>query len=201
MKLAKMTDQTIGLIVALPSGPHIVDIAKSVGIFAPHDPLSNGLLNGAFKDGGDWSSIVKHWAHLQWPLKRLALIAETCPDHRGLVLQSLARRKLKGESANPIVAIDITDMQPFEERDPTGRRAMERQFVTPSQSASEVNSTGTAELAQIIGFVRPSKDESQERIGRAVQRTAGRCQFESMKRRGRARCAVQPSNTEKWELS
>src|SRR6476646_7148320 len=69
MKLAKITDEKIGLVVALPDGPHVVDIAESVDVFTPHDPLSNGLLNGAFKDGGDWASIVKHWAHLQWPLK------------------------------------------------------------------------------------------------------------------------------------
>ena len=47
MKLAKITDEVIGLVVALPNGPHIVDIAKSVGVFAPHDPLSNGLLKPA----------------------------------------------------------------------------------------------------------------------------------------------------------
>jgi hypothetical protein len=163
MKLAKITDGKIGLVVALPNGPHIVDIAESVGVFAPHDPLSNGLLHGAFKDGGDWPSIVKHWTHLQWPLKRLALIAETCPDHSGLVLQSLADQNLKNESANPIFAIDITDMQPLEERDPTGRRAMERQFVTMPQNAIEADSPATVETAQVIGFVRSNKDESSKR--------------------------------------
>src|ERR1700754_221526 len=120
MKLAKITDDTIGLIVTLPNGPHIVDIAKSVSVFGPHDPLSNGLLNGAFKDGGDWTSIVNHWAHLQWPLKRLALIAETCPNRPGLVLQPLVDQNLQGGSAHSIVAIDITDMHLREERDPTG---------------------------------------------------------------------------------
>jgi hypothetical protein len=60
-------DKKIGLVIALPSEPHVVGIAESVSVFAPHDPLSNGLLNGAFKNGGHWSSIVKHWAHLQWP--------------------------------------------------------------------------------------------------------------------------------------
>jgi len=163
MKLAKITDETIGLVVTLPNGPHIVDIAKSVGVFVPHDPLSNGILNGAFKDGGDWPSIVKHWAHLQWPLKRLALIAETCPGHPGLVLQSLVDRHLKGESANSIVAIDITDMQPREERDPTGRRAMEQQFVAPLQDAIEADSAAAPGTAQVIGFVRPNRDESSKR--------------------------------------
>lgn len=66
-QLAKIVDKKIGLVIALPSEPHVVGIAESVSVFAPHDPLSNGLLNGAFKNGGHWSSIVKHWAHLQWP--------------------------------------------------------------------------------------------------------------------------------------
>jgi hypothetical protein len=163
MKLAKMTDDKIGLVVILPKGPHIVDIAKSVGVFAPHDPLSNGLLHGAFKDGGDWPSIVKHWKHLQWPLKRLALIAETCPDHSSLVFHSLADRNLKNGSADPIFAIDITDMQPLEERDPTGRHTMERQFVTPPQDKIEADSATTPETAQVIGFVRPNRDEPSKR--------------------------------------
>jgi hypothetical protein len=162
MKLAKITDEIIGLVVELPNGPHIVDIARSVGVFAPHDPLSNGLLNGAFKDGGDWPSIVKHWAQLQWPLKRLALIAETCPDHPDLVLQSLVDRNLKGESANSIVAIDITDMQPREEWDPTGRRAMEQQFAAPSQDSIEADSVAP-ETAQVIGFVRSSRNQPSKR--------------------------------------
>lgn len=163
MKLARITDETIGLVVALPDGPHIVDIARSVGVFAPHDPLSNGILNGAFKDGGDWPSIVEHWTHLQWPLKRLARIAETCPDHPGLVLHSVADQNLQSESADPIVAIDITDMRPLEERDPTGRRAMDRQFMTPPRDAIEADSTATAETAQVIGFVRPIRNDPSKR--------------------------------------
>ncbi|QOZ37462.1 hypothetical protein [Bradyrhizobium sp. CCBAU 53421] len=163
MKLALMTDETIGLVVTLPNGPQIIDIARSAGVFVPHDPLSSGLLNGAFKDGADWPSILKHWERLQWPLRRLALIAESCPDHPSLVVQSLADRQLKGESAIPIVAIDITDMQPLDERDPTGWRAMKRQFVTPSQEAVEADPTATAETAQVIGFARPNKDESSKR--------------------------------------
>lgn len=163
MKLARMTDDIIGLVVALPNGPHIVDIAKSVGVFTPHDPLSNGLLNGAFKDGGDWPSIVKHWAQLQSPLKRLAFIAETCPGHPSLAIQSLVDRNLKGESANSIVAIDITDMQPREERDPTGRRAMEQQFATPREDAIGAGSAAATGTAQVIGFVRPNREESSKR--------------------------------------
>ena len=163
MKLARMTDDIIGLVVALPNGPHIVDIAKSVGVFAPHDPLSNGLLNGAFKDGGDWPSIVKHWAQLQWPLRRLAFIAETCPGHPCLAIQAFADRSVKGESVSSIVAIDITDRQPREERDPTGRRAMEQQFEAPRQDAIGAGSAAAPGTAQVIGFVRPNREEPSKR--------------------------------------
>lgn len=54
-------------------------------------------------------------------------------------------------------------MQPFDDRDPTGWRAMKRQFVTPPQEAIEADSTATPETAQVIGFVRPNKDESWKR--------------------------------------
>jgi hypothetical protein len=158
-----MTDDIIGLVVALPNGPHIVDIAKSVGVFTPQDPLSNGLLNGAFKDGGNWPLIVEHWAQLQWPLKRLALIAETCPGHPSLVIQSLADRNVKGKSANSIVAIEITEIQPREEQDPTGRRAMEQQFVAPPQDATRADFAAAPGTAQVIGFVRPNREESSKR--------------------------------------
>jgi hypothetical protein len=160
MKLAKMTDEIIGLVVTLPNGPYVVDVAKSVGVFAPHDPLSNGLLNGAFKHGGDWSSIVRHWAHLRLPLNRLAIIAQTCPDHPRLVFQSLANQNLKGVSANPIVSIDITDMHPLEERDPTGRRSMECRLMAPPESATEGVLSSRTKTAQLISFVRPSKEKS-----------------------------------------
>jgi hypothetical protein len=158
VKLAKVTDEIIGLVVNLPNGPYVVDVAKSVGVFAPHDPLSNGLLNGAFKDGGDWSSIVRHWAYLRLPLNRLAIIAHTCPDHPRLVLQSLGTQNLKGASANPIVSLDIADMQHLEERDPTGRRSIERQLIAPPEVATENSSCSRTTTAQVIGFVRPSKD-------------------------------------------
>jgi hypothetical protein len=88
MKLVRMDGGRIGLFVMLPNGPHAVDIANSLGVF-PHDPLSNGLLNGALKDGHDWSIIVKHWVHLRWPLKKLQNIALATPDTPRLVLQPL----------------------------------------------------------------------------------------------------------------
>jgi hypothetical protein len=54
-------------------------------------------------------------------------------------------------------------MQPREEWDPTGRHAMEQQFATSPQSAMEVDSDPTLGTAQVIGFVRPNRDERSKR--------------------------------------
>ena len=68
MKLVKMNHNQVGPLVTLPEGTFAVDVVRSLGVFA-YDPLTNGILNGTFKQGGDWSLIVKHWAHLRGPLK------------------------------------------------------------------------------------------------------------------------------------
>jgi hypothetical protein len=96
MKLIRLRDGKLGLVVLLPAGPHLVDIASSLGVFAPHDALSIGLLNGALKDGCNWSLLVKHWALLRSPLKKLAWIALTSPDHPHLVLQPPQTTSKKG---------------------------------------------------------------------------------------------------------
>jgi hypothetical protein len=135
MKLIRMDDEKVGLFVLLPQGPHIVDIANSLGVFVPHDPLSVGLLNGAFKYGCNWSLIVEHWAHLRSPLQKLAGIAATCPDHRHLVLRPFTEPFHARKAVDPIVAIDISDIACLEKRDPTGRHAMERHFMRVSCEA------------------------------------------------------------------
>jgi hypothetical protein len=150
MKLVRLADGKIGLFVLLPKGAHAIDIASSLGVFS-HDPLSNGLLNGVLKDGHHWSLLVNHWAHLRSPLKKLQNVALKSPDHPCLVLQSLVDGPGMATAADPIIAIEITDIETFEEQDPTGRRAMERQFIPPPESNSPRGSTAT-ETAQVIDF-------------------------------------------------
>jgi hypothetical protein len=147
MKLVRMDGGRIGLFVMLPKGPHAIDIANSLGVF-PHDPLSNGLLNGALKDGHDWSIIVKHWVHLRWPLKRLQNIALANPDRPRLVLQPLVDSTGTASAANPITAIEVTDIDSIEADDPTGRRTMERQFAL----SREISQTTAAETVRVIDF-------------------------------------------------
>jgi hypothetical protein len=150
MKLVKMADGKIGLFVLLPKGGYAIDIAGSLGVVS-HDPLSIGLLKGVLKDGHHWSLLVNHWAHLRSPLKKLQNVALKSPDHPCLVLQSLVDGPGMATAADPIIAIEITDIETFEEQDPTGRRAMERQFIPPPESNSPRGSTAT-ETAQVIDF-------------------------------------------------
>lgn len=150
MKLVRMDGDRIGLFVLLPKGPYAIDIANSLGVF-PCDPLSNGLLNGALKDGRDWSVVVKHWGHLRRPLKKLQSIALANPDTPHLVLQPLVDATETASVDNPIIAIDVTDIESVEELDPTGRRAMERQFaLSPKHEASR--QPAEAETARVIDF-------------------------------------------------
>jgi hypothetical protein len=152
MKLVKMNDNKIGLLVSLPNGQHVIDIAKSVGVFVPHDPVSSGLLNGIFKDGGDWSLLVKHWAYLRSPLNKLAWVAKVIPDHPNLALRPITPEFQTRGPGDPIIEIDITDIESFEERDPTGRLAMERQFM-PTPDSSSLQDAGTVtQGAQVIEF-------------------------------------------------
>ena len=137
MKLVRMNDEKIGLFVVLSEGPHVIDIANSLGVFLPHDLLSNGILNGAFKDGCNWSLIVKHWRHLQVPLRQLANTAAARPDHPQLALQPFAEGCLTSHAADQIAAMEITGTEEIAgtgDCDPTGRHAMERQFISEQRN-------------------------------------------------------------------
>jgi hypothetical protein len=160
MKLIRTADQKIGLFVRLPKGPHVIDIIGSLGVFE-HDPLSNGLLNGALKGGCDWFLIVEHWAYLRSPLKKLMSIAKANPEHPRLVLQpikdSLETRdiiaiEITDDAVHPIIAIGTTEMETLEECDPACRPAMERRFDLPPDSALPKDTTVVTEVAQVIDF-------------------------------------------------
>jgi hypothetical protein len=163
MKLVKMTDGKVGLFVSLPKGPYAIDIINSLGVFVPHDPLSNGLLNGVLKDGCNWYLIVNHWAHLRWPLKKLASTATANPDHPRLVLQPITDDLRLGNAADPIVAIEITELESFEERNSTDRRTVERPFMLPPDNELLQDATTVTETAQIINFCPSNRGNAPRR--------------------------------------
>ena len=69
MKLVRLDEEKIGLLVQLPTGPHVVDIVKSLGVFKELDPVSGALINGVLKERCAWVALVNNWDYLRVPLK------------------------------------------------------------------------------------------------------------------------------------
>jgi hypothetical protein len=154
MKLVRINHGEIGLLVELPTGPHAVDLAKSLGVFAAHDPVSGGLINGALKEKSAWAAIIKHWHHLRMPLKLLVRIVLADPDDPRLVLRPFVHGRQAGESSAGIVALDITDVADLDMNDPTGRLVMARQFGEAAAEDIRQDTPPIGENAEVIDFVR-----------------------------------------------
>jgi hypothetical protein len=156
MQLFRINGGAIGLLVELPAGPHVVDLANSLGAFAGHDLVSGGLINGALKEKSAWGALVTNWQYLRSPLARLARITVANPDHHCIVLHPLAdiRQSGEGKGNKGIVALDITDASDLDIPDPTGRLVMARQFAEPVVEPAERDMSSLGDNVQMIDFLR-----------------------------------------------
>jgi hypothetical protein len=154
MKLISINGGEIGLLVELPTGAHVVDIAKSLSIFAGHDPASGALINGTLKETTAWVALVNNWHYLRTPLALLARAALADPDDPRLVVHPFAHVWLGTESPRGIVALDITDSTDLEIHDPTGRLVMARQFAESVVQSPEPDMSSMGENVQVIDFSR-----------------------------------------------
>lgn len=153
MKLVGIDGGAIGLLVELPAGPHVVDLAKSLGVFVGHDLVSSGLINGALKERSAWGALVANWQYLRLPLARLAGIAVANPDHPCLVLHRLSDCRQSGDPQG-IVALDITFASNPESPDPMGRLATARQFADPVVKYVEQQASSLGDNVQVVDFSR-----------------------------------------------
>src|SRR3979490_2851652 len=112
MKLVRFDGGKTGLMVQLASGPHVIDVIGSLGVLAPDDPISQGILNGILKDKGSWAPLIEHLEQARTGLRRLALLAAANPDRSHLVIYSLeeARRAPPSGSPGSIAALDIAEL-------------------------------------------------------------------------------------------
>jgi hypothetical protein len=153
MKLVVIDGGAIGLLVELPAGPHVIDLANSLGALAGHDLVSGGLINGALKEKSVWTALVANWQYLRLPLARLAGMAVANPDHPGLVLHRLADCRQSGDTKG-IVALDITYASNLESPDPTGRLALAGQFADPVVKPVGQQAPLRGDNVQVIDFSR-----------------------------------------------
>jgi hypothetical protein len=141
MKLVRFDGGKTGLMVELASGPHVIDVIGSLGVFSPDDPISQGILNGILKDRGSWAPLIEHWEQARTGLRRLVSLASANPDRPHLVIYRVDEVRLALPLGNPrgIAALDIVESGEVAQ-DPTGREAMERQFGVPSPADAQVTS-------------------------------------------------------------
>jgi hypothetical protein len=155
MKFVKVDSGEIGLLVELPTGPHVVDIAKSLGVFA-HDLVSGGLINGTLKEQCAWAALVNNWPYLRMPFELLARMALANPGDQRLVLYPCSHAR-QTQALHGIVALDITHAADLETHDPTGRLVMARQFGEPVVEHAERSMPPMGENVQVIDFSRHSE--------------------------------------------
>ena len=112
MKLVRFGERRTGLVVELPTGPHVIDVVASVGTLLPEDPVSSGVLNGILREGGSWAPLIEHWTYARAGLKRLAEVALRRPDHPDLIMRpfdGILAATSTGNSAS-IAALEITEL-------------------------------------------------------------------------------------------
>jgi hypothetical protein len=143
MKLIRFDGGRTGLVVELSSGPHVIDVVASVGALAPDDPISHGILNGLFKDNGNWAPLIQHWKMARSGLRRLMNLAQTAGSSR--IVLRLYDEARDASSPDGIGSLDIGERDEVGS-DPTGRAIMERQLARSSQ-----NPTGREIMMARIG--------------------------------------------------
>jgi hypothetical protein len=139
VKLVRFDGGKTGLTVQLASGPHIIDVIGSLGVFSPGDPVSQGILNGILKDRGSWAPLIEHWEQARIGLRRLTSIALANPNRAHLVMHRADEVSVTLKNPGGIAALDITDSSEVAQ-DPTGRQTMERQFVVLPPADTQVAS-------------------------------------------------------------
>jgi hypothetical protein len=112
LKLVRFGEWRTGLVVTLPTGPHVIDVVASVGALLPEDPVSSGVLNGILREGSSWALLIEHWTYVRAGLKRLADVALRRPDHPGLIMlpfDGILAAPSTGNSPR-ITALEITEL-------------------------------------------------------------------------------------------
>ena len=123
LKLVRFGEWRTGLVVALPTGPHVIDIVASVGTLLPEDPVSSGVLNGILREGGSWAPLIEHWAYVRAGLKRLAEVALRRPDHPDLIMRPFDGILAAPSTGNSprVAALEITELNHDAASNPASR--------------------------------------------------------------------------------
>ncbi len=159
MKLVRFGDRRTGLVVNLEAGAYIIDVVASVGALLPYDPISNGVLNGILREGGNWAPLIEHWSRASAGLRKLINLALMAPDHPLLVLRTYDDAHVMLHDSGGIVALEISESREIQSWDPTGRAVIGAQFakaLAPPVASAAENFKHAVDDKVVVAFPRPS---------------------------------------------
>jgi hypothetical protein len=140
MKLVRLKDGGTGLVAQTPMGPRVADVVASLGVLAPADPTSQGVLNRLLKKSGNWGRLIEHWPIAREGLRRIANLATVGAP--GIVYrhtEDILTSANQGELGD-VASLEVSEWGPWTApQDPTGYNLMVRQF-TASASAKPADS-------------------------------------------------------------
>jgi hypothetical protein len=110
MRLIRFGDGRTGIFLELPTGPHVLDVAASIGALPPEDPISNETLKDTLKDS-TWAALIAHWDSARVGLAKLVEMASSTPRHPDLTIHRWAEVDAMPKSAKggEIVALGIAE--------------------------------------------------------------------------------------------
>jgi hypothetical protein len=130
MKLVRFDNGKTGLLVQLPTGLRVIDVAGSLGALSPEDPTT-GVLNSVL-NRDSWGPLIEHWRQASVGLRRLVLLAAFGPGNCRLVIRRLDEIHFgfTAVKSTEVAALEIADLHDVA-RDPSAREAMPRQVALP----------------------------------------------------------------------
>jgi hypothetical protein len=129
MKLVKFDGEKTGLVIDLPSGQQIIDIAVSLNALSSVDPVSLEALRRIFDGGANWSTLIEQWGCAGSGLRQLEFLGQASLPERGVVLLPYDQARIAAPSTAPgeIATLEIVEW-PKTAQNPTGWDAMPHQF-------------------------------------------------------------------------
>jgi hypothetical protein len=110
MRLIRFGEGRTGILLDLPTGPHVLDVVASIGALSPEHPISNETLKDTLKDS-TWGALVRHWDSARVGLGKLVEMASSTPRHSDLTIHRWVEVDAMPKSAKggEIVALGIAE--------------------------------------------------------------------------------------------
>jgi hypothetical protein len=134
MRLVRFDDWKTGLLVQLPIGLRVIDVAESLGAISLEAPIAD-VLSGILKDRGGWGPLIDQWEQTSVGLRQLALLAAFSPNNSRLVIHRLDEIHIGFSSghSNGVAFLEIAELSEVAS-DPAWHTKFSRQRALPPRA-------------------------------------------------------------------